>query len=117
MAAASDSEVARVPVGVAAQEVVFDKTRRRVFVSSAGDSPNAPPDAVTVIDARTNAVVATFDGGWASVGLARSPRHGLLLVTNFYDGTLRVLRAGSGRLLRTIPVGFGADAVAVVRGR
>jgi len=77
---------------------------------------NAPlPDAVTVIDTRTNTVATTFDGGWAPTGMAPTPRNRLLLVTNFYAGELLVMRARSGQLLRTIPTGLGAAAVAVVR--
>jgi DNA-binding beta-propeller fold protein YncE len=76
--------------------------------------PNALPDVVTAIDTRTNAVASTFDGGWAPVGMALVPNRGLL-VTNFYGRTLRVMRARTGRLLRSIPVGLGAAAVAVVR--
>jgi YVTN family beta-propeller protein len=112
---ATTAELARAPTGVAGQDVVLDRRRRRVFVSSAGDSPNALPDAVTAIDTRTNAVASTFDGGWAPVGMALVPNRGLLLVTNFYSGMVRVMRARTGKLLRTIPAGPGADAVAVVR--
>jgi YVTN family beta-propeller protein len=112
---ASAAEVARVPVGVAPQDVLLDRRRGRVFVTSTGDSPNALPDAVTAINATTNALAATFDGGWAPVGMALVRNKGLLLVTNFYNRTLLVMRARTGELLRPIAVGLGADAVAVVR--
>jgi DNA-binding beta-propeller fold protein YncE len=102
-------------VGVAPQDVVADWRHGRVFVSSAGESPNRLPDAVTAIDTRSHTVATTYDGGWAPVGMAHTPRRRLLLVANFYAGELRVMRARSGRLLRTIPAGAGAAAVAVVR--
>jgi YVTN family beta-propeller protein len=112
---ATATEVARIPIGTAPQDVLFDKTRRRVFVTSAGESPNALPDVVSVVDARMNTLATTFDGGWAPVGMASLSRRGLLLVTNFYSGSLLVIHARTGALVRTIPVGLGADAVAVVR--
>jgi DNA-binding beta-propeller fold protein YncE len=105
------------PLFLVPRDLVFTWDGRRVFVTSAGDSPNPLPDVVTVIDATTNALTAAFDGGWAPVGMARVPGSSLLLVPNFYGGTLRVIRARTGELVRTIPVGFGADAVAVVRNR
>ena len=106
---------ATVPVGVAPQDVLVHSRARRVFVSSAGDSPNALPDVVTAIDAKRNLLAGTFDAGATPVGMAAVPRSWLLLVANFYSGTPRVMRARTGKLLRTIPVGAGADAVAVVR--
>jgi YVTN family beta-propeller protein len=112
--AATAAEIARVPVGVAAQDVLFDRRGQRVFVTSAGASPNALPDSVIVVGARTNAVLGTFDGGWAPVGMARIARGRTLLVTNFYAGELLVMNARTGVVRRTIPVGAGADAVAVV---
>ena len=112
---ATATEVTRVPVGIAAQDVVPDWRRKLLFVSSTGDNPNLPPDAVTVIDTRTNTVAKTFDGGWAPTRMAPTPHNRLLLVPNFYAGELLVMRARSGRLLRTIPTGLGAAAVAVVR--
>lgn len=108
------AEIARVPVGVAAQDVLFDRRGRRVFVTSAGESPNALPDSVVVVGARTDAVLATFDGGWAPGGMARVARGRTLLVSNFYAGELLVMNARTGVVRRTIPVGAGADAVAVV---
>ena len=109
------AEVARVPVGVAPQDVLVHSRARRVFVSSAGDNPNALPDVVTAIDSKRNLLAGTFDAGATPVGMAAVPRSSLLLATNFYSGTLRVMRARTGKLVRTIPVGAGADAVAVVR--
>lgn len=112
---ATGVEMARVPVGVAAQDVLADWPRRRIWVTSTGDSPNQLPDAIVMIDARRNAVRATFDGGWAPVGLARVPGTGLLLATNFYSGVLRVLHQRTGETVRSIPVGAGAATIAVIR--
>lgn len=112
---ATGAEIARLPVGVAAQDVLVDWPRRRVWVTSTGDSPNQLPDAIVMIDARRNLVGATFNGGWAPVGLARVKGTGLLLATNFYSGALLVLRERNGELVRSIPVGVGADAIALVR--
>lgn len=110
----SGATLARVPVGVAAQEVFVDRALRRVFVSSAGESPNAPPDAVTVVATTTNRIVDVFDGGWTPVGITRLPRSRTLLVTNFYEGSLLELDVQTGAVQRTIAVGRGAPAVAVV---
>lgn len=115
LAPQTGAEIKRLPVGVAAQDVLFDATHRRVFVSSTGESPNALPDAVVQIDARRNVITATFDGGWAPTGLARVPASRLLLATNFYSGELLLFNQRTGANLGVIQGGFGASAVAVVR--
>jgi DNA-binding beta-propeller fold protein YncE len=111
----SGSEVTRLPVGIAAQDVFLDRPHRRVYVTSTGDNPNQLPDVVTVIDTRKNTILDTLDGGWAPVGITRVRGSNLLLVTNFCSGSLLVIRARTGELVRTIPVGAGADAIAVIR--
>jgi YVTN family beta-propeller protein len=102
------------PIGVAPQDVAVDARGRRLWVTSAGESPNAAPDEVTVVAPRQNAVVRRADGGATPTGVALATRS-RLVVANFYTGDVLILKAASGRLLRTAHAGAGAAAVAVVQ--
>jgi YVTN family beta-propeller protein len=112
---ASLTIVATVPIGVAPQGIAVDRSGTRVFVASAGASPNAPPDEVTVVDPRAGTVLARLDGGDTPVGVALAGRR--LLVTNYYTGSLRIMKAATGRIVGYGRTGLGAANLVVVDPR
>lgn len=101
-----------VPIGVAPQMIAIDPHGARVWVTSAGASPNQPPDEVTIVRARSETVARRADGGDAPVGVALASRR-RLLVSNFYTGDVLVLDAASGRRRGAGHAGPGAGAIAV----
>jgi len=109
----SGRTTATLSIGVAPQDVAIDPQRRRIFVTSAGANPNLPPDEVTVVDTRRDAVVRRLDGGATPTGIALAA-HDLLVVANFYTGDVLFLRPRTGRLVRRGHAGSGASAVVVV---
>lgn len=97
----------RIAVGDNPVAAVFGPRGRRLFVADSGSN------ALSVIDTRSQKVVATLQTGPDPVALAIDARRGLLWVVNEGNGTLesfglRDLAAG-----RSVVVGPGPDAITI----
>lgn len=117
----------RVPVGLNPVAVAVDDQTERAFVLSRGllNSLGEPtgPGNVTVIDSETGAIVNTTEVGRDPTAIAVDKSTGRVFVVNrgAYDtsghpselGTVSVLDARSGRVLRTIGVGKGPQSITV----
>lgn len=112
----------RVGHAAGAVAVAVDAAHARVVVTNTAD------DSVSVLDARSGALLHTTPLGLLPLALAVDTRTarvfvlgpavpGAVVVPSWGDGAvaslLGVLDARSGALLRTIPVGSGADTLAV----
>jgi YVTN family beta-propeller protein len=82
------SVIATIPVGERPAGVAVNPTNGLVYVSI-----SSSPDTLSVIDPKTNKVVATtyVFGGRAPYGVAINPTNGLVYVTNIGSGTVSVV--------------------------
>lgn len=109
-------DVRSVAVGHDPTVIVVDAQTARAFVA------NQSSASVSMLDARTGRLLATIAVGPFPYALAVATRAGRVFVATagfvrtggFNGGTyLTMLDAASGHLLRTIPIGPGADAIVV----
>jgi YVTN family beta-propeller protein len=84
-----------------------DERRGRVFVA------NTSSNSVSVLDARSGALLRTVVVGTGPSAVAVDERIGKVFVSTLGDDRTRVLDAQSGSVVRTIRVGESPDAVAV----
>jgi YVTN family beta-propeller protein len=103
------SVIATIPVGKSPFGVAINPTNGLVYVA------NANSNTVSVIDPKTNTVVATkyVFGGRAPYGVAINPTNGLVYVTNVRSNTLSVIDPATNKVVATIPVGEGPSGVAI----
>jgi YVTN family beta-propeller protein len=95
---------------VTVRAVAVDERTGHVFVSVSG---YRRVGWVSMLDARSGAVLRSVRVGWQPDALAVDARTDRVFVANLADGTLSVLDATSGRLLRAVAVGTNPTAVAV----
>jgi YVTN family beta-propeller protein len=109
------------PVGQTPVALAMAAQTGRVFVVTANN--DAGPGSVSMLDARTGAVLRTVTLAGALTGVAVDERRGRVFVTNAgttdrrgtwaAPGSVQVLDAHSGALVRTIPTGVAPLAAAV----
>ncbi len=90
--------------------MAVDTHTRRVFVLNGGNNGGGTPNgAVTILDSATGRVVGNTPVGRMSAGTPVTPvvdtRTGRVFVANNASGTVSVLDARGGALLRTVTVG------------
>ncbi len=94
-----------------------DEQNGRVFVASDGapgvGTPGGGLGRVSILDARTGAVLHSAPVGRAPQALAVDPATQRVFVANMTSNTVSVLDSRSGRLVHTVPVGVSPSAVAV----
>jgi YVTN family beta-propeller protein len=74
---------------------------------------NLGSDDVSVIDARTNSVIATVPVGQGPDGIVATSDGSRVYVTNFVSGTVSVIDTRTNTVLATIPVGSGPVGLAL----
>src|ERR687885_94397 len=111
--------VRTVAVGRMPSAMAVDTRRGRVFVADEG------ANSVSMLDARRGRLLRTVPVGPAPTGIAVDAQAGHVLIVNqgtfqpapaFYShehGTVTVLDARSGTVLRTVTVGYGPRALAL----
>jgi YVTN family beta-propeller protein len=99
-------------VGLAPTALAVDETAGRVFVLTAGAALTSH-DSVSVLDAGSGRLLRTLDAG-VGVGVAAvADGRGHIFVTDQADNSVSMLDAQRGRLLRTVPVGPAPAGIAV----
>ena len=118
-----------VHVGQSPTAVAVDERTGRVFVVNSHTDPYRIPTergSVSMLDARSGAALRTIPVGWDPTVAAVDERKGRIFVVNrnidsrgrlIGNGSVSVLDARSGTVLRTIPVGVAPIDVAVVFDR
>jgi YVTN family beta-propeller protein len=96
-----------VAVGKNPRAVDVDEGRNRAFVANSGS------DTVSVLDARTGALLRTVAVGTTPTTVAVDATYGHVFVANRGSGTISVLDARTGTVLRTIAVGRAPGALEV----
>jgi YVTN family beta-propeller protein len=91
------------PLVGALQQVVYDRTRQRLYIS------NADHNRVEVFDLAGNAFLSPIPVGNAPVGLGLSPDGAKLAVANSGDGTVSVINPDSASVVATFAVLTPAD--------
>ena len=74
---------------------------------------NVHSNTVSVINPKTNAVVATIPVGNGPYGVAINPTNGLVYVANAGSNTVSVINPATNTVVATIPVGNGPSGVAI----
>jgi YVTN family beta-propeller protein len=92
--------------------VGVDDQTQRAFVLC-GARSGRMPGTVSVLDARSGAVLDTVRVGWLPSGLAVDAPSGRVFVANSGSDSVSVLNARSGAMLDTVPVGLRPTALAV----
>src|SRR5205823_1761384 len=98
--------------------VAVDDRTGRVFVLGGGIDdayvrPLGMSGTVSMLDARTGAVLRTVAVGVGPSAIAVDERRGRVFVANTSSNSVSVLDARGGALLRTVVVGAGPSAAAV----
>jgi len=76
-------------------------------------APNFQADTVSVIDTRSNSVIATIPVGVDPEGVAVGPDGSAVYVTNFSSNTVSVIAGAANSVIATIPVDVNPVGVAV----
>ncbi|HZR31739.1 MAG TPA: hypothetical protein VFA76_07795 [Terriglobales bacterium] len=92
--------------------VTVNRSGTRVYVGQNGGNED-PHNSVTVIDASSNAVIATITVGRQPTGLAVNPAETRLYVENS-DSTLSVIDTGSNAVIATVGLNATAGASTIV---
>lgn len=117
--AASGQLLRTIPVGRDAAAIVVDEHAGHVFVANRTDG------TVSMLDAASGRVLRTITVGAAPAALALDQHDGLIVVLDEgrqYDGypvgpsSLSLVQARSGRVVRTVGLGYRASAVALDAG-
>ncbi len=95
------------PVQPVSEEVAVDEAIDRVFVT------NSDRAQLTVLDARTGALLQTVGVGHTPHALLIDKSHHHVFVANVADGTVSVLDGRSGHIERTVAVGRSPLALAL----
>lgn len=103
--AASDTVVAKVPVGLHPAHVVLTPDGRFAYVVNGGDN------SVSVVDASERSVVATIPVGKSPHGIRFAPDGRQAYVANTKGGTVSVIDVASRKEIEQIPVGKGPAQV------
>jgi YVTN family beta-propeller protein len=98
-----DGLTSNIPVGELPAGVVFDPTDQEAFVSNSGS------DSVSVIWARSNAVVATVPVGSGPWGLAWDNASDEVWVVNSESANVSVIDAATNTVVETVPLPGGSD--------
>ncbi|WP_316843180.1 gliding motility-associated C-terminal domain-containing protein [Pedobacter psychrodurus] len=107
---ATNTVVARVPVGVSSMAVVVNNANNRIYVA------NQQSHSVSVINSITNTIVTTIDFGVGEPsGLTLSPDGSKLYVTDYnqYVNLLRVINTTDNSVITSIPIGNNSWGVVV----
>jgi YVTN family beta-propeller protein len=102
---ATDSVVAKIPVGLHPAHVVLTPDARHAYVTNGGD------DTVSVVDTTARRVVATIGVDKYPHGIRISPDGRQAYVANLKGGTVSVIDIGSRKELARIRVGMGPAQV------
>jgi YVTN family beta-propeller protein len=114
--AANGQRLRTVAVGAGASAIAVQQPTGHVFVANEGDN------SVSMLDARSGRVLRTLGVGDAPVALASDERSGHVFVVNqgqYYNGfpigsgSISVLDARTGTVLRTVALASGAQALAI----
>src|SRR5205085_5878872 len=114
--AANGQRLRTVAVGAGASAITVQQPTGHVFVANEDDN------SVSMLDARSGRVLRTLGVGAAPVALASDKRSGRVFVVNegqynngfpIGSGSISVLDARTGTVLRTVAVGSGAHALAI----
>ena len=100
-----------VRVGLGGEGVVVAPDGSRVYV--AGSGPDYTSGRVHVIDARSNAVVATVDVGDERASLAVAPDGRFLYVASYERNTVSIVDTASNTVASVVPIGQNPKDVAV----
>lgn len=103
----SGASVRLVSVGYSAAAIAIDGRAGRVLVLNRNADGNGSPlgrGSVSVLDARSGAVLRTTTVGTLPGSIAVDERAGRVVVTNPRDGSVSVLDVSNGTLLQTIHV-------------
>jgi YVTN family beta-propeller protein len=104
MDVATRAVVARIPVGHLPIQLYGTPDSRLMYVANEGTEAS-PDSTVSVIDTRTDRVVATVVSGRGPHGVVVSDDGGHAFVTNVYDNTVSAIEVATQRVVRTIRVG------------
>lgn len=99
----------RIVVGTLPLALAVAPSYNRLFIVNSGSN------SVSMLDARTGAVLGTTVVGATPTALAVDERTGLVFVANYNSNTVSVLDIATGRLRRTVPVGISPAAVTVAQ--
>ncbi|MDP2368268.1 cytochrome D1 domain-containing protein [Rhodoferax sp.] len=102
---ATDSVVAKVPVGMHPAHVVVTPDGRHAYVTNGGDN------TVSVVDTSARRVVATIPVGASPHGMRISPDGKQAWVANLKGGTVSVIDTTSQKEVAQIPAGKGPAQV------
>lgn len=98
--------------GVGTAGLAFDAKTERVYTT------DLAKEEVVVLDLKTKAVSARYPtGGEGPINLALDPDGRRVFVANQKSGTLTVLGADDGKVIKSVPTGDGALSVAFDGGR
>jgi YVTN family beta-propeller protein len=103
-----------VHVGYHPANVAISPDGRHAYVTNFGDPIPIAGTTVSVIDTKTNEVVATIPGvGPGPVGVAVTPDGAYVYVVNVLVGTVSVIETATNTVVDTVEVGPGPRAVAI----
>lgn len=109
--------IATVPVPFGPTAAAIDGTRARTFVTSVGmqkrDGSSPSHGSVSMLDARSGAVLFTDKVGRGPSAVAIAEKTGHVFVANRDDGTVSIVNANTGRVVRTVRVGTQPSIIAV----
>jgi YVTN family beta-propeller protein len=106
----ASAEMTTLPTGEIPCSIAVNENNKRLYVANYGEN------SVTVLDSKTQHVVATIPVGNHPKSIAIDPTRNLVFVANTHDGTVTVIDSIHNTVLATLPAGKNPYALAVVSG-